>query len=151
MNADQPESWTDDPFTRSSYRFASIDDYTKASGDPSQASLDTILAATKRVRAYKMGTKTPLLDTSLPAALQSLSDALRINEGPYGTCACAGADVLEFIDEAGQVVLLLGIHHGQSIRWNVWTTDAKLRSGQLLLNWLNHYSSQSKAAPFDSN
>ena len=113
--------------------------------DPSQDSLDVALQQAVRMRVYQGGVaggkllsdSPPVLDTHDPGDLAKVREALRIEGEPGGHCMCHGDQGVEFLDAAGKVVALLGLHHGHSIRWDAWKDDAVLSNGRLLLSWLS--------------
>ncbi|MCO5165392.1 MAG: hypothetical protein M9894_03365 [Planctomycetes bacterium] len=114
---------------------------------PSQRVLEEALVRAVRARVYDVGVAggkllnldgepSPVLETSDPDDLTSLREALEIEEEPGGHCMCHGDHALEFLDDEGRVVALLGLHHGRSIRWEAWKDDAILREGMSVISWL---------------
>src|SRR5205823_14812343 len=112
--------------------------------DPTQASLDALLATVTRVRVVPISNfekgnarEQVLLDTSDPASLDAFRGCFAIVEDPasFGHCMCFGNPHIELY--AGeQLAATLGYHHGYSIRWNAWRHDAVLREPQRLLDWM---------------
>jgi hypothetical protein len=49
---------------------------------------------------------------------------------------CHGDPAIEFLDESGTRLAVIGLHHGRSIRWSAWKDDAELINGVGLLEWL---------------
>ncbi len=111
---------------------------------PSQQALDGLLAGADGIRILDGGVaggvpmgKRVLLETGESSDLASLREALRIVEDPatFGHCMCCGNMTLQLF--AGTSVrAMIGIHHGQSIRWDGWKYDAVLEQGSRLLEWL---------------
>ena len=120
-------------------------DYIDSSApNPTQSSLDTLLSQTRGVRVYSGGASRgeplsdePLWEITDEIALESLGIALRINDGPHGHCMCHGDAALEFLGASGDRLAVIGVHHGESIRWNAWCEDAELTRGSKILKWLN--------------
>jgi len=120
-------------------------DYLQSSApDPTQQTLNEILASVTRVRVLEggvmngkaLGTRVLLDCTDIPS-LNSLRSCLTIVEDPktFGHCMCVGNPTLEcFADQ--HLVATIGLHHGRSIRWDAWKHDALLQDGKALLNWL---------------
>jgi hypothetical protein len=112
--------------------------------DPTQASLDGLLASVTRVRVIAggvvrgkaMGTEV-LLETAGAADVADFRACLKIVEDPrtFGHCMCFGNPALELY--AGEdLAATIGFHHGRSIRWEAWKHDALLQDGNELVNWL---------------
>lgn len=113
--------------------------------DPSQDSLDALLRTVTRVRVipfanlvYGATELRTLLDTSDPDSLAAFRRCFAINEDPatFGHCMCCGDPHVELY-AGGQLVATLGYHHGLSIRWSAWKSDAFLKEPELLLDWLS--------------
>lgn len=112
------------------------------SPNPSQASLDELLAHVDRVRVTDGGMSDDkplgevLLDVSGAEHVRALVDALRIVEDPktFGHCMCLGDGALELFAGSHRLATL-GLHHGIAIRWGAWKHDAKLREVDPLLEW----------------
>ena len=119
-------------------------EYLRSSGpDPTQDSLDAMLAQTRRVRVFSGGASggKPLSNEILcevtdEIALKSLGVALKIKDGSYRHCMCHGDAALEFSGNSGDRLAVIGVHHGKSIRWDAWHDDAELISGGDILKWL---------------
>ncbi len=110
---------------------------------PTQAALDRILDRVRTVRVFRSGCRGEtiladdlVLTATEPADLAALRRALNIAEGPGGHCMCHGGPTLEVLAADGTRLALLGVHHGQAIRWNRWKDDARLADGRSLLGWL---------------
>ncbi|MDP3212834.1 MAG: hypothetical protein Q8S73_01925, partial [Deltaproteobacteria bacterium] len=108
--------------------------------DPTQGDLDTLFARVRRLRVVEVDPEVDeqvLLDTSDPAWVGAMRDRLAIVEDPdsFGHCMCFGGPALELWDGA-EVVAMITLHHGRSIRWEAWAWDAMLRDGEALCRWL---------------
>lgn len=112
--------------------------------DPTQASLDSILARTNRVRVLDSGMMRDRAIGSLvvveetdPAAILALRGCLGILEEPstFSHCMCLGGPTLELYADK-ELLATIAMHHGAAIRWYVWKHDAALRRGDGLVNWL---------------
>jgi hypothetical protein len=69
-----------------------------------------------------------------------LLELLTINESKNGWhCMCYGEQALELRDHDGAVLAVFGFHHGSSIRWDEWSSDAQLQNGQALVEWLGRH------------
>ncbi len=112
---------------------------------PTQAALHTLLSRMSRVRIVEGGMaggeplgRTVLLEVEDEAALEELRNALTILDGPAGHCGCHGDPSLELRSFQGERLAVLGIHHGQTLRWAEWKDDAELMDGRRLLDWMAH-------------
>jgi hypothetical protein len=110
---------------------------------PNQRSLDTMLELAKTVRVIEGGAsagrplgKKILLEIGDASTLDDLRQLLRIIDRPAGHCMCHGNPAIEFLDKSGTRLAVIGLHHGNSIRWNAWKDDAELVDGFRLLEWL---------------
>lgn len=76
-----------------------------------------------------------------PGKIQQLIDSLRIDEDGTGfQCLCCGNPTFEFY-RGRKLKVTLGYHHGISIRWSRWTSDALLdtNSQEAILSWLDRH------------
>jgi hypothetical protein len=111
---------------------------------PTQSSLDTLLNGVSRVRVVsheltKEGTKVQTLcETSEPADLAAFRECFAIVEDPksFGHCMCLGDPHLELYS-GESLVATIGYHHGRSMRWNAWKSDALFREPMRLLDWMS--------------
>jgi hypothetical protein len=111
---------------------------------PSQRTLDAMLGQVSRIRVLDDGMSagkplgsTVLLDSSDSEGIAALRPCLTISEDPdtFGHCMCLGDNAIEcYADQ--ELLATIGLHHGISIRWDVWKDDGQLQDGQALLNWL---------------
>jgi len=111
--------------------------------DPTQKSLDVVLKQLRKVRVYSGGSlgkecmnKEVLIETESDADFNELSEALRIMDEPAGHCMCLGDPTFEFYGEGSKRLAIISLHHGLTIRWDLWKDDAALVDGLRVLNWL---------------
>ena len=71
-----------------------------------------------------------------PAELAELGVSLAVQDRGFGHCMCYGDTAFQLLQADGVALAVLGLHHGQSIRWDVWSTDTALVRGRNLLEWL---------------
>lgn len=111
--------------------------------DPLQADLDEVLRLTTSVRVLSGGvfrgelqSNEVLVECSGSELVSALQKSLRINTDPstFNHCACFGGPTIELLDN-GTTVALIGLQHGQAIRWRRWKHDAKLLEGFSLEAW----------------
>ena len=117
-----------------------------AAPDPSQASLDDVLAQATRVRVVdweKMDggvlQRTRVLTEFTDAeSIVRLRDCLLIVEDPatFAHCMCIGEEAIELHSVTGTLATI-GLHHGYRIRWDAWKHDALLEDGRRLLSFLD--------------
>lgn len=110
---------------------------------PTQASLDDLFAASQRARIVEGGVShdRALGEDALllvgPDDLAALRSLLRIREPSRSLhCMCPGDIAIELHGEEGPLATL-GFHHGVSIRYHRWSSDAELLDGPALLHWLD--------------
>src|SRR6185436_14360161 len=110
---------------------------------PTQASLDRMLERVAKVRVFDGGLNwdRPFGDKVLAEvddefSILDLKQALRIVDGSGGHCMCDGEPTLELLGRDGERLAVIGMHHGQAIRWSEWKDDARLAEGMELLTWL---------------
>ncbi|HEU5297687.1 MAG TPA: hypothetical protein VFU71_23115 [Burkholderiaceae bacterium] len=110
---------------------------------PSQQSLDVLLSKTRQLRVFGGGSVVDrllrdelLYQTDEGRVISTLREAMRVVDGNFGHCMCYGDPTLELSDALGARLALISIHHGFSIRWRGWETDAKLVDGRGLMEWL---------------
>ena len=125
---------------------ATVDFLSSPGARPTQAALDELLRQVHAVRVYEGGSchYTPadrqlLAETTAHPELKSLQAALQIVDGDKNRCfhcMCCGDPTLEFIAADETRLALISIHHGRSVRWDAWQSDAKLVDGLALMKWL---------------
>ncbi|MFC1498878.1 hypothetical protein ACFLS1_10480, partial [Verrucomicrobiota bacterium] len=120
--------------------------------NPTQESLDAMLAQATRIRVMSAGMSGTelivmstnesaqaevLLDTSDKQQVTEFRDLLKIvdDTDTSGHCMCLGWPTLEFY-AGDRVIARVGMHHGRSIRWAKWKWDADLKNNVALLDWL---------------
>jgi hypothetical protein len=114
---------------------------------PTQKSLDEMLAVVTRVRIVDAGMDRLtgesldgrlIADVTAPAQVAALRAGLAIVDDPELAavhCRCLGSPTLElFTDDTQRAGV--GLHHGESIRWNRWDEDAPLADPPTLLQVL---------------
>jgi len=116
---------------------------------PAQADLDAVFARAERVVVQTSRGEPGDIHVRLrtvheskePEALTALHRALRIREGEdFGHCMCLGEPHLQLRDASGETLAQIGVHHGESIRWDgAWSSDAPLSQGRELMSWLNDH------------
>jgi hypothetical protein len=112
--------------------------------DPSNESLSLLWRKVARIRILDGGMskakplgQTVLLDVTDADEVAQLCEQLSIVEPSLGMhCLCYGDLALELRDKGDTVLTVLGLHHGSSLRWDDWSTDAELNDGLALLDWL---------------
>lgn len=102
-----------------------------------------VLAATSRVEVFECGMATsgeplvpgrPLIVEG--AEVTGLLEALAIAELSGAYCMCLGETTFHLMDADGRVLARTALHHGMSLRWSGWDSDAMLLHGRLLVKWL---------------
>jgi hypothetical protein len=124
---------------------AAVAYFSSTAPDPSQESLDRLLANSAQVRVTLEGADrgVPLgtavqLDVSEPVALLELGKALRLAEPPVANhCFCHVGPTFELLSAAGARVGVLSVQHRRAIRWSSWKNDASLADGERLVAWLS--------------
>ena len=72
-----------------------------------------------------------------PSDLAEFRRLLAVEYVVDGYCMCAGELAVEFLDESGQRLARVSIHHDSHIRWDGWSGDGWLADGKALLAWLS--------------
>lgn len=77
------------------------------------------------------------LTISTPEAILAFISLLEIEENyPSFYCMCSGDYAIELL-AGDKLITTIGLHHGVSIRYNHWRSDASLSKQEPLLNFLN--------------
>ncbi|MGV9316455.1 hypothetical protein ACWDR0_30360 [Streptomyces sp. NPDC003691] len=76
------------------------------------------------------------VDLSDPAESVRLRTAMAVESLPGFTCMCPGDVRFEVFDQDGGRLAVVVLHHGATMRWGQWESDAVLADGRLLLAWL---------------
>lgn len=112
--------------------------------DPTQASLDKTLHKVASIRVIDGGMQGTqplgekvLLQTSDAKIIEEFRQTMQISDGSNGHCMCYGDPTIELLSSRNKRIALIGVHHGESIRWDSWKHDAKLVDGESLLLWLD--------------
>ena len=109
---------------------------------PRQSQLEELFERCSEVRVLEGGMwlgkplKGEVLATLTGAQLAELRRRLHVVDGGSFHCMCVGTHVLEFRAQYEKALALIGLHHGISIRWDAWSSDATLRDGRGLAEWL---------------
>jgi hypothetical protein len=126
---------------------------------PTQTSLNELLAPDTRVRIVDAGVlggkamKGRLLaEVSAPSELEALQAHVAIVEDleRFGHCLCLGWPALELYQGA-TLRGTLGLHHGESIRWDGWKDDAPLADPLALLGWMAHLGVDAPLRTFEED
>jgi hypothetical protein len=110
---------------------------------PTPESFQELLARTITIRILdwdfhsdppKVGT-TLVFETASPADVVLFGNAFEIQPSEPFHCMCAGELLIELRGPAGPSIELT-LHHGKSIRWAGWNSDALLKNGRAAVQWL---------------
>lgn len=126
---------------------------------PSQVSLDRIFERAARVLVHEEPTtpgrsfQEPLVELRDRSTLAALRGALQIQEAPdrWFHCMCIGEEMLELRDESDGVLACITLHHGLSIRWDAWTSDASLLDPMKLLVFLDSHGVSEPLLRFEAD
>ncbi|MGW0868887.1 hypothetical protein ACWD3Z_00180 [Streptomyces sp. NPDC002740] len=77
------------------------------------------------------------VDLSDPAESVQLRTAMAVESLPGVRCMCLGDVRFEVFDRSGGRLAVVVLHHGATLRWGQWESDAVLADGRLLLAWLD--------------
>lgn len=127
--------------------------------DPTQASIDALLATVTRVRVVAggmangraLGTAV-LLDIADAEAVAGFRGCFRIVEDPatFGHCMCLGNPAVE-VYAGERLAATIGYHHGFAIRWEAWKHDAYLAEPDRLLDWLSAHGVEGPRAEVEAD
>ncbi|MER5917788.1 hypothetical protein ABT124_47770 [Streptomyces sp. NPDC001982] len=124
---------------------------------PETSALDAVLQQACRVRVTATVTSTGavdgelLVDLSDPAELDRLRTAMSVESLPGFRCMCLGDVRFEFLGADAQPLTVVVLHHGATLRWDGWESDAVLADGQLLLLWLNSHGAPGPLRQFEED
>lgn len=119
-------------------------------GRPTQAHLDKMFAKAKRIRVIDAGTRNGKLDDFTSRGRGTLETLLEVAPADFAAfravfqiatpedsfyCMCRGWPVVE-IDGGFLRKYRFGLHHGGSVRFDGWDSDAPLANGRALVEWL---------------
>ncbi|WP_331756050.1 hypothetical protein OH791_38575 (plasmid) [Streptomyces anulatus] len=77
------------------------------------------------------------VDLADPAELGQLRAAIAVESLAGSRCMCLGDVRFEVFDPGGERLADVVLHHGATLRWGQWESDAVLVDGLLLLAWLD--------------
>ncbi|MFT3880575.1 MAG: tetratricopeptide repeat protein [Gemmatales bacterium] len=116
----------------------------KKGTNPAQQDLDALWPRVTRVCVLEgctyrgcVRSSDVLLNTKDARAIEKLADCMKISEDPgsFKHCACLGGPAMEFYS-GSELMAIIGLHHGHTIRWKRWHDDATLLDGERLSQWL---------------
>lgn len=110
---------------------------------PTQQALAKLLRAAKAIKLLEWSrlsdsrqlATTMVFQTDDPIDLSSFGQAFEIEPSEPFHCMCTG-DLLIDLCARGDQCARLTLHHGESIRWDGWNSDARLRDGRRAVEWL---------------
>ncbi|MFF0043873.1 hypothetical protein ACFYRG_48300 [Streptomyces mirabilis] len=77
------------------------------------------------------------VDLSDPTGSAQLRRAMAVESLTGFHCMCGGDVRFEVFDRHGMRLAVVVLHHGATLRWGQWESDAVLADGRLLLAWLD--------------
>ncbi|MCD5310489.1 hypothetical protein [Kineosporia babensis] len=104
--------------------------------------IDRLVSSARLVRLSEVaqeGAGTVEVDLSDPAERSSLRTALAIEGLSDFACMCMGDVRFELMDGAGRSLGSVSLHHGTTLRYEPFETDAVLVDGPALLSWLDRH------------
>ncbi|MEW1549903.1 hypothetical protein [Streptomyces tsukubensis] len=78
------------------------------------------------------------VDLSDPAESAQLRTSMAV-ESLGSPCMCLGNVRFEMFDRSGGRLAVVVLHHGATLSWQQWESDAVLTDGRLLLAWLDRH------------
>lgn len=123
---------------------------------PETSELDAVLQHASRVRVAAAVASTAvdgeiLVDLSDPAELDRLRTAMSVEALHGFRCMCLGDVRFEFLDADAWQLTAVVLHHGATLRWDGWESDAVLADGRLLLLWLNSHGESGPLRQFEEH
>ncbi|MFE3526886.1 hypothetical protein ACFXOD_35965 [Streptomyces sp. NPDC059161] len=91
------------------------------------------------------------VDLSDPAESAQLRTAMAVESLPGFHCMCLGDVRFEVFDRAGERLAVVVLHHGATLRWGQWESDAVLADGRLLLAWLDGHGMPGPMRQFEAD
>ncbi|MEU8949325.1 hypothetical protein [Streptomyces sp. NPDC048489] len=91
------------------------------------------------------------VDLSDPAKSAQLRRAMAVESLPGFHCMCGGDVRFELFDRDGERLSALVLHHGATLRWGQWESDAVLVDGRLLLAWLDEVGMPGPMQQFEAD
>ncbi|MEU3402185.1 hypothetical protein [Streptomyces filamentosus] len=90
------------------------------------------------------------VDLSDPAESARLRMAMAVELLPGFRCMCLGDVRFEMFDRSGDRLAAVVLHHGVTLRWGQWESDAVLVDGRLLLAWLDGHGMPGPMRQFEA-
>ncbi|MFI0895006.1 hypothetical protein [Streptomyces sp. NPDC020983] len=91
------------------------------------------------------------VDLSDPAESARLRTAMAVESLPGFHCMCLGDVRFEFFGRDGERLAVVVLHHGATLRWEQWESDAVLADGRLLLTWLDGHGMPGPMQQFEAD
>lgn len=91
------------------------------------------------------------VDLSDPAESARLRTAMAVESLPGFHCMCLGDVRFEVFDRDGGRLAAVVLHHGATLRWGRWESDAVLTDGRLLLEWLDGHGIPGPMRQFEAD
>lgn len=80
-----------------------------------------------------------------------LRTAMAVESLPGFNCMCLGDVRFEVFDRTGERLAVVVLHHGATLRWEAWESDAVLADGRLLLAWLDGHGMPGPLLQFEAD
>ncbi|MFH8253968.1 hypothetical protein [Streptomyces roseolus] len=80
-----------------------------------------------------------------------LRKAMAVEALPGFHCMCSGDVRFELTDRSGQRIAVVVLHHGETLRWERWESDAVLADGRSLLAWLDGHGMTAPLRQFEDD
>ncbi len=91
------------------------------------------------------------VDLSDPAESAQLRTAMTVESLPGFHCMCLGDVRFEVFDRDDGRLAVVVLHHGATLRWGQWESDAVLADGRLLLAWLDRHGIPGPMQQFEAD
>ncbi|WP_406004666.1 hypothetical protein [Streptomyces sp. NBC_00987] len=91
------------------------------------------------------------VDLSDPTESAQLRRAMAVESLPGFHCMCGGDVRIELFDRHGERLAVVVLHHGATLRWGQWDSNAVLADGRLLLAWLDGHGMPGPIQQFEAN
>ncbi|MFE9404915.1 hypothetical protein ACFYNY_24725 [Streptomyces sp. NPDC006530] len=91
------------------------------------------------------------VDLSDRAESAQLRTAMAVESLPGSFCMCLGDVRFEVFDRDGGRLAVVFLHHGATLRWDQWESDAVLADGRLLLAWLERHGMPGPMRQFEAD
>ncbi|MFF2777408.1 hypothetical protein ACFVU3_21155 [Streptomyces sp. NPDC058052] len=119
------------------------------------AALDGVLERTREVRVSPVGGSPAdgdiRVDLSDPEESAQFRTAMTVGSLSGFLCMCLGDVRFELFDRSGEQPAVVVLHHGTTLRWGRWETDAVLTDGHLLLAWLAGHGMSGPLRQFEAD